>query len=195
MLWFILVGLVLVIMILARVTQAKKPATRSLIKAKAILTMQEQPTFLRLKEALPEHFILAQVAFSAFMTARGYATRNLFNRKVADFVVLDSQFKLIAVVELDDASHRNQAARDASRDALLAEAGLSVIRYAQTPALSKIRADFAALGSAAPTAADKTELPSQPSAETLSGAKPSAQLQKPAEQLPTAASITKLPDR
>ena len=81
---------------------------RNPIKGKRIITMNEQPTFLRLLEALPEHIVLAQVAFSAFMTAKGYATRNLFNRKVADFVVLDKQFNVVAIVELDDASHKGK---------------------------------------------------------------------------------------
>ena len=104
--------------------------------------MNEQPTFLRLREALPEHFVLAQVAFSAFMTASGYATRNLFNRKVADFVVLDKQFNIVAIVELDDSSHKGKEDKDADRDALVAEAGFRVIRYKRTPDLEQVRADF-----------------------------------------------------
>ena len=102
----------------------------------------EQPTFLRLREALPEHIVLAQVAFSAFMTASGYATRNLFNRKVADFVVLDKQFNIVAIVELDDSSHKGKEDKDADRDALVAEAGFRVIRYKRTPDLEQVRADF-----------------------------------------------------
>ena len=82
-----------ILFFLANVNKAKGGrGERNPIKGKRIITMNEQPTFLRLREALPEHIVLAQVAFSAFMTAKGYATRNLFNRKVADFVVLDKQF-------------------------------------------------------------------------------------------------------
>ncbi len=93
---FAIVGIFLIaIMILAILSVLKKGesknrnAKRNPLKGKRIITMNEQPTFMKLKEALPEHIILAQVAFSAFMTAQGYATRNLFNSKVADFVVLD----------------------------------------------------------------------------------------------------------
>lgn len=115
---------------------------RNPIKGKRVLTMNEQPTFLRLIEALPEHFVLVQVAFSAFMTAKGYATRNLFNRKVADFVVLDKNFNIVAIVELDDSSHKGKEDSDADRDALITEAGFKVIRYKRTPDIEQVKTDF-----------------------------------------------------
>ncbi|MEI2557052.1 DUF2726 domain-containing protein [Acinetobacter pittii] len=146
---FVIVGIFLIaIMILAILSVLKKGesknrnAKRNPIKGKRIITMNEQPTFMKLKEALPEHIILAQVAFSAFMTAQGYATRNLFNRKVADFVVLDKAFNIVAIVELDDSSHKGKENLDAERDALIQEAGFKVIRYKRTPELAQIHSDF-----------------------------------------------------
>ena len=144
-----LIGMVLLtIIILAILSVLKKGesknenAKRSPIKGKRIITMNEQPTFIKLREALPEHIILAQVAFSAFMTAQGYATRNLFNRKVADFIVLDKTFNIVAIVELDDSSHKGKEKIDAERDALIQEAGFRVVRYKRTPELAQIHADF-----------------------------------------------------
>lgn len=144
-----LIGMfLLVIIILAILSTLKKGESkggngkRNPIKGKRIITMNEQPTFMKLKEALPEHIILAQVAFSAFMTAQGYATRNLFNRKVADFAVLDKSFNIVAIVELDDSSHKGKEDLDAERDALIREAGFKVIRYKRTPELTQIHADF-----------------------------------------------------
>jgi len=144
-----LIGMfLLVIIILAILSTLKKGESkggngkRNPIKGKRIITMNEQPTFMKLREALPEHIILAQVAFSAFMTAQGYATRNLFNRKVADFVVLDKSFNIVAIVELDDSSHKGKEDLDAERDALIREAGFKVIRYKRTPELTQIHADF-----------------------------------------------------
>ncbi|NUF83090.1 DUF2726 domain-containing protein [Acinetobacter seifertii] len=146
---FAIVGIFLIaIMVLAILSVLKKGesknrnAKRNPIKGKPIITMNEQPTFMKLKEALPEHIILAQVAFSAFMTAQGYATRNLFNRKVADFVVLDKAFNIVAIVELDDSSHKGKEKFDAERDALIHEAGFKVIRYKRTPELVQIHRDF-----------------------------------------------------
>lgn len=143
MTWLILL-VVIIVVIGAALTNTQKGnrGTRNPIKSKRVLTMNEQPTFLRLKEALPEHHVLAQVSFNAFMTAKGYATRNLFNRKVADFVVLDNKFNVVAIVELDDSSHKGKEGKDAERDALIAEAGYKVIRYQRTPDIEKIKIDF-----------------------------------------------------
>lgn len=112
------------------------------IKAKRVLTMNEQPTFNRLREALPENIVLAQVSFGALLSTTGQATRNKFNRKIADFVVLDKSFNVVAVVELDDKSHKGKEKQDAERDAMLIEAGYRVIRYPRTPDLDKVKADF-----------------------------------------------------
>ncbi len=143
MTWLILL-VVIIVVIGAALTNTQKGnrGTRNPIKSKRVLTMNEQPTFLRLKEALPEHHVLAQVSFNAFMTAKGYATRNLFNRKVADFVVLDNKFNVVAIVELDDSSHKGKEGKDAERDALIAEAGYKVIRYKRTPEIEKVKLDF-----------------------------------------------------
>ena len=143
MTWLIIL-VVIIVVIVAVLTNAQKGnrGARNPIKAKRVLTMNEQPTFLRLIEALPEHHVLAQVSFNAFMTAKGYATRNLFNRKVADFVVLDNKFNVVAIVELDDSSHKGKEGKDAERDALIAEAGYKVIRYQRTPEIEKIKLDF-----------------------------------------------------
>lgn len=112
------------------------------IKAKPVLTMNEQPTFNRLKEALPEYSVLAQVSFSAMITSTGQATRNRFNRKMADFVICDKAFNVVAVVELDDSSHKGREDKDAERDELLKEAGLKVIRYKRTPSAEQVRKDL-----------------------------------------------------
>ncbi|QNX29409.1 DUF2726 domain-containing protein [Acinetobacter seifertii] len=140
---FLIAIMVLVILSVLKKGESKnRNAKRNPIKGKRIITMNEQPTFMKLKEALPEHIILAQVAFSAFMTAQGYATRNLFNRKVADFVVLDKAFNIVAIVELDDSSHKGKEKFDAERDALIHEAGFKVIRYKRTLELVQIHRDF-----------------------------------------------------
>lgn len=76
------------------------------------------------------------------MTAQGYATRNLFNRKIADFVVLDKQFNIVAIVELDDSSHKGKEDKDADRDSLIIEAGHRIIRYQRTPDIDQVKKDF-----------------------------------------------------
>jgi very-short-patch-repair endonuclease len=83
------------------------------------------------------------VSFSALITARSHATRNLFNRKIADFVICDRALQVVAVVELDDSSHKNKSEEDQQRDALLTAAGYRVIRYKSVPDIDRVRADFA----------------------------------------------------
>lgn len=104
------------------------------------LTKREQPMYFRLREAFPEHVVLAQVAFSALLTSRKRATRNTFDKKVADFVVCSTGFKVLAVVELDDLSHKDRTTQDAARDSLLTGAGYTVLRYKHVPDASTLRA-------------------------------------------------------
>ncbi|MDH2017609.1 DUF2726 domain-containing protein [Acinetobacter ursingii] len=148
---FIIVAVVLVVLGNLKKQGGGNSKERNPIKGKRILTMNEQPTFFRLREALPEHIVLAQVAFSAFMTAKGFPTRNLFNRKVADFVVLDKSLNIVAIVELDDSSHKGNEDKDSDRDALVAEAGYRVIRYKRTPDFAQVQKDFGIVTIAAPT--------------------------------------------
>ena len=97
----------------------------------------------RLVQSLPDLVVLAQVSFGALLTARAYAARNTFDRKIADFVVFDRGFQVLAVIELDDSSHKGKEARDAQRDALLTQAGYRVLRYPRIPDIDRVKADFA----------------------------------------------------
>lgn len=112
-------------------------------KRKRLMTEREQAMHNRLTQALPDFVVLAQVSFGALLTARAYAVRNTFDRKIADFVVCDRAFQVLAVIELDDASHKGKAEKDSERDALLTSTGYRVLRYANIPDIDRVRADFA----------------------------------------------------
>lgn len=114
------------------------------LKPKALMTDREQAMYNRLVQALPELVVLAQVSFSALLTARSYAARNTFDRKVADFVVCDKAFRVLAVVELDDSSHRGREKEDGARDALLSGAGYRIVRYTRVPDVLQVQEDFTA---------------------------------------------------
>lgn len=111
-------------------------------RRKQFLSEREQAMHNRLSQALPGLVILAQVSFGALLTAKAYAVRNTFDRKTADFVVCDKAFQVLAVIELDDASHRGKAARDSARDAMLMQAGYRVLRYPHIPDIAQVRDDF-----------------------------------------------------
>lgn len=135
----VLVAIVLIVGGLAKkqTKQQEQPKAR-----RTILTKNEQPTFNRLMAAHPEYIILGQVSFSALLTAKSQAARNKLNRKVADFVVCDKSFTVIAVIELDDSSHAGRARQDAERDSLLTRAGYKVLRYKTTPDLETVKRDL-----------------------------------------------------
>ena len=106
---------------------------------KRVITPFERKMFLRLKEAFPQYHVLAQVAFSALITSEDYKIRQRFNRKVTDFVLLNANLDVIAIIELDDPSHIGKEQEDAQRDAMLHEAGYRVYRFTQIPTLAQLR--------------------------------------------------------
>ena len=111
------------------------------VKPRIPVTANEQKMFWRLLGDFPapDFVVLAQVSFAALMTSRRQADRNQFNRKRADFVICDKAFKVLAVVELDDASHKED--KDQGRDAMLKAAGFKVLRYRGIPNSGTVRTD------------------------------------------------------
>jgi very-short-patch-repair endonuclease len=103
--------------------------------AKKLLTQPEQVLYFRLVKALPDAIVLAQVQLSRLLgvkkgaDAQGWLNR--INRMSADFVVCQKDATVLAVIELDDASHRGErrAAADAKKDKALAAAGIKLIRW------------------------------------------------------------------
>ncbi|MGV0887350.1 DUF2726 domain-containing protein [Acinetobacter venetianus] len=110
--------------------------------ARPVITSFESQMFLRLQQAFPNDHVLAQVAFSALITSDHYKLRSKFNRKVTDFVVLDREMKVIAIVELDDPSHIGKELEDQQRDQMLKEAGYFVQRYTQIPSVKQLQMDI-----------------------------------------------------
>lgn len=134
----IIIAAVVFVLLFAKSRPGSRRATGQL-SAKQPLTPREQAMFFRLQSALPEYVVLAQVAFSALLTTRDRPTRSTFDRKVCDFVVCSKAFQVIAIVEIDDVSHRGREGADAKRDALLEAAGYRVVRFAQVPDLVDVR--------------------------------------------------------
>lgn len=112
------------------------------LQRKPVMTAREQQMYRLLQTALPECTVLAQVAFSALVTAKGWANRNRFDRKVADFVLCSRQLNVIAVIELDDSSHAGRERQDRERDAMLRLAGYVTLRYATFPTQQALRTDI-----------------------------------------------------
>lgn len=127
-------------------TQAQRKKSQEQPKGKRLMTDREQAMYSRLIETFPEHVTLSQVSLGALMTARTMATRNRFDRKIADFVLCNRAFGVLAVIELDDASHRGKGAKDNARDRLLNDAGYKTLRFKNVPDSADLKAALEALG-------------------------------------------------
>jgi len=138
--------IIIVALILLYVMRVKRQTARSRapmrLQSKPVMTAREQQMYHLLQTALPECTVLAQVAFSALVTAKGWANRNRFDRKVADFVLCSQQLNVLAVIELDDSSHAGREREDKERDTMLRLAGYVTLRYANFPTQQALRADI-----------------------------------------------------
>jgi len=138
---FFLIGCIATLALLTIIFQQLfKP--RQKFFPKRVITTFESKMFIRLKEAFPQHHILAQVAFSALITNDNFKIRNKFNRKVTDFVLLNQKLEVVAIIELDDPSHLGKEQEDAERDAMLNEAGYQVYRYMDIPSVHNLKKDI-----------------------------------------------------
>jgi very-short-patch-repair endonuclease len=103
--------------------------------AKKPLSRPEQVLYFRLVKALPEHIVLSQVQLSRLLGVKkgnNYrAWLNRINRMSADFVVCNKDSSIVAVIELDDATHQKEdrKAADAKKDKALISAGIRIIRW------------------------------------------------------------------
>ena len=127
----------------AKGKDAGKASTRLPAQRKAPLTDREQAMFNRLTSTFPSYVILAQVSFSALLSSKDRVVRNGFDKKVADFVICTKAFIVVAIVELDDSSHKGREEADAQRAQILTNAGYQLKRYAQIPDERQLIADFA----------------------------------------------------
>ncbi|UIX80499.1 DUF2726 domain-containing protein [Xylella fastidiosa] len=112
---------------------------------KRVMSDPEQVLYWRLIEALPDR----QVQLSRFLGVRRGHQRHWFNRinqKSADFVVCAKDSSVIAVIELDDATHLRESRKKADFDKSKAieNAGLRLIRsdVSAIPSTDQIRNTF-----------------------------------------------------
>jgi hypothetical protein len=120
------------------------------IRSKQLMTPNEAEFYRRLERALPTYRVFPQVSFAAFLTHDGsmssrrrWSVRARFDRKIADFVVCDGKtLEIVALIELDDATHIARA--DRARDALTKTAGYQTFRFQskQKPTVAEIAALF-----------------------------------------------------
>ena len=144
----LILALVLIVagVLLAARRRRNSAAQRGAFTKRPLVTANEQTMYWRLLGTFPApvYVVLAQVSFGALLTAKGGASRYSFSQKIADFVLLDKTFKVLAIIELDDSSHRGREGKDARRDAMPAMARYRVLRYKTVPQPEKLLRDLSA---------------------------------------------------
>jgi len=123
---------------------------RAHLRARPVMTANEAEFFYRLSRALPACHVFPQVSFSALVSVderlsarQRFDVRRRFGWKCADFVICQrGTLTVLAVIELDDRTHR--ASADRKRDATLAAAGYRTLRFLSTrkPSEAEIAALF-----------------------------------------------------
>ena len=107
------------------------------VRPKPVLDTARRRLFETLHAGLPNHRVLAQVPFSAFLEPRagGGRTPLSLHDQVADFLICDSQFRVVAVVEISEPQQRS------ARDTLLRDAALPLMRWSANalPDASEVR--------------------------------------------------------
>jgi very-short-patch-repair endonuclease len=148
----ILSAIAIIVYVLAP-PKLRQPAYRK----RQVMTPNEMEFYGRIARALPGMHVCPQIAMHALIepTSTNGKTRLIhfrrISQKVVDYAVFDTQWALVAVIELDDRTH--VASRDAIRDSLVSSAGVRTLRYQSRvkPPESQISVDVQAiLASAAP---------------------------------------------
>lgn len=151
MLGFLFLLLVIVVALAAAVYLEKfsvpKGAEAWPLYARKPLSDPEQVLYFRLREALPECIVLAQVEISRVIGInRGPAhglMRNLLRGMSIDYVVCLKDSTVVCAIELDDASHDTDKgrARHEKKSRAFQTAGVPLIRWnvAKLPSVFEIR--------------------------------------------------------
>ena len=134
----IAIAVIIFMVLFAAFNQYKKKKKQTYF-ARKIMTEYEKKLFIKLKLAFPEYHVLSQVAFSALITNDDFKIRSRFNRKVTDFVLINDDGDVIAIIELDDKSHLNKVEEDKFRDLMLNQAGYKVVRLTKIPSVTDLR--------------------------------------------------------
>ena len=154
----IVLALIAVGVVAVRVLERPPGALGWPVRARAPLSRPEQSLYWRLSEAFPDHIVLAQVAIAQLLEVEEVPNRravfNRYRQLVADFVICNRAFGVVAVIELDDGSHQNPGRADADerKSAALGAAGLLLLRFnvRSLPSVGELRSVLA--GHAGPQA-------------------------------------------
>lgn len=115
----------------------RRRTPRISVRPREVLTPAQQRLYRTLCAGLPNHHVLAQVPFAAFLEPRSQSEQPPvpLSGQWADFLICDPAFRVVAVVEL------GAGQRSAQHDELLRDAALPLIRWQDNalPDASEVR--------------------------------------------------------
>ena len=114
----------------------------SMLKQRAIFSSSQQLVFHRLCELLPHATVLSHVSFNSLLTTKYLHTRDKYQNMVADFVILNRNLQVQAIISLDDGNSLKRMQKDRHQTTLLEMAGYRVIRYTAIPDDQQLRHDL-----------------------------------------------------
>jgi hypothetical protein len=136
---FLAIVIVFIVFVVMQIIAYKKKKAKAqdippYIKKKTLLGEREQVLFHRLVEAMPDHYVMAQVRLADIVGVKKcenwQSWFNKISRKSVDFVICNRSFVVQACIELDGKTHE-QADRqkaDNTKDDALNAAGISIVR-------------------------------------------------------------------
>lgn len=148
---------VIAFIVLIRKSRNKKTAASNVakeigpppyFKKKTLLQGKEQILFLRLIEALPSCFVLAQVRLADIVGVKAskpefWTWFNLLKSKSVDFVICNKSFVVLACIELDGKTHEEESRQkaDGEKNLALKTAGIPILRIAASdiPSVEEIK--------------------------------------------------------
>lgn len=135
--------LILIALLFVAAIKSKKPAgtTEHKYLAKPLLTNNEKEWFTAIRGAVPHAHVFGQVALNQLVKAANgqqwRSAKNKIDPRSIDFVVLNTELKVLLAIEIDDRSHQaaKRQADDQKKNVALRSAGIPLLRIPATPAL------------------------------------------------------------
>jgi very-short-patch-repair endonuclease len=136
---FLAIVIVFIVFIIIRMVAAKKKGAETqdkppYYKKKTLLDEKEQVLFHRLIEAMPDHYVMAQVRLADIVGVKKsenwQSWFNKISRKSVDFVICNKSFVVLACIELDGKTHEQEDRQkaDNTKDEALNAAGIPIVR-------------------------------------------------------------------
>lgn len=137
---FLAIVIVFIVFVLLKIVANKKKGAENskdkppYYKRKTLLGEKEQVLFHRLIEAMPGHYVMAQVRLADIVGVKKcenwQSWFNKVSRKSVDFVICNKSFVVLACIELDGKTHEQEDRQkaDNAKDEALQTAGIPIVR-------------------------------------------------------------------